>query len=199
MAISPGTELLLAALVVAFVGAVLGSVGFAATFGRRQVRRITALTEALADASDPASIVETDGLQDPKLRVAFGRLAARVSEAWTLATVDPLTGVLNRQALIGRIEAELDRASRYGRPLSIWTISSGSTTPMAIRPATRSCATSRRRSRPTFGRSTSSAATAARSSCWSCPRPTRMPPRRWPRSSAGWWPAGRSGSRTATS
>ena len=119
MALSPGTELLLAALVVAFIGAVLGSVGFTATFGRRQMRRITALTEALADASDPASIVETDGLQDPKLRVAFGRLAARVSEAWTLATVDPLTGVLNRQALIGRIEAELDRASRYGRPLSI--------------------------------------------------------------------------------
>jgi diguanylate cyclase (GGDEF)-like protein len=119
MALSPSTELLLAALVVAFIGAVLGSVGFAATFGRRQMRRITALTEALADASDPASIVETDGLHDPKLRVAFGRLAARVSEAWTLATVDPLTGVLNRQALIGRIEAELDRASRYGRPLSI--------------------------------------------------------------------------------
>ena len=119
MAISPGTELLLAALVVAFIGAILGSAGFTATIGRRQLRRITAVTEALAGATDPASIVETDGLDDPKLRAAFGRLAARVSEAWTLATVDPLTGVLNRQALIGRIESELDRASRYGRPLSI--------------------------------------------------------------------------------
>jgi diguanylate cyclase (GGDEF)-like protein len=119
MAISTGTELLLAGLVVAFIGAVLGSVGFAATIGRRQVGRITAVTEALAGATDPFSIVATDGLQDPKLRAAFGLLAARVSEAWTLATVDPLTAVLNRQALIGRIETELERASRYGRPLSL--------------------------------------------------------------------------------
>ena len=103
MAISSGTELLLAALVVAFVGAILGSVGFTATIGRRQRQRITAITEALAGATDPFSIVATDSLEDPKLRAAFSRLAARVSEAWTLATVDPLTGVLNRQALIGRI------------------------------------------------------------------------------------------------
>jgi len=49
MTIPPGTELLLAALVVAFTGAVLGSAGFAATVGRRQMRRITAVTEALAN------------------------------------------------------------------------------------------------------------------------------------------------------
>ena len=119
MTIPPGTELLLAALVVAFTGAVLGSAGFAATVGRRQMRRITAVTEALAGASDPFSVVDTDSLDDPKLRAAFGLLAGRISEAWTLATVDPLTAVLNRQALIGRIEAELERASRYGRPLSL--------------------------------------------------------------------------------
>ena len=119
MTISTGTGLMLAALVVAFVGAVLGSAGFAATVGRRQVRRIIAATEALAGATDASSVVDTRGLDDPKLRAAFGRLAERVSEAWTLATVDPLTAVLNRQALIGRIEAELERASRYGRPLSL--------------------------------------------------------------------------------
>ena len=119
MAISTGTELLLAALVVAFVGAVLGSAGFAATVGRRQVRRILVATEALAGATDPSSVVDTSHLDDPKLRAAFSRLAERVAEAWTLATVDPLTGVLNRQALIGRIEAELERASRYSRPLSL--------------------------------------------------------------------------------
>jgi len=119
MTISTGTGLMLAALVVAFVGAVLGSAGFAATVGRRQVRRILAATEALAGATDASSVVDTRGLDDPKLRAAFGRLAERVSEAWTLATVDPLTAVLNRQALIGRIEAELERASRYGRPLSL--------------------------------------------------------------------------------
>ena len=119
MAIQPSTALLLAALVVAFTGAVLGSAGFALTIGRRQLHRITAITEALAGARDPFPVVDTNGLQDPKLRAAFGRLAARVSEAWTLATVDPLTAVLNRQALIGRIEAELERATRYGRPLSV--------------------------------------------------------------------------------
>ncbi len=119
MVISTGTGLMLAALVVAFAGAILGSAGFAATIGRRQVRRIIIATEALAGATDLSSVVDTGGLDDPKLRAAFGRLAERVAETWTLATVDPLTGVLNRQALIGRIEAELERASRYGRPLSL--------------------------------------------------------------------------------
>ncbi|MFI5199996.1 MAG: GGDEF domain-containing protein, partial [Candidatus Limnocylindrales bacterium] len=119
MTIPPGTELLLAALVVAFSGAVLGSAGFAATVGRRQARRITAVTEALAGSTDPFTVVDLDSLDDPKLRAAFGLLAGRISEAWTLATVDPLTAVLNRQALIGRIDAELERASRYSRPLSL--------------------------------------------------------------------------------
>ncbi|MGH2511832.1 MAG: diguanylate cyclase [Candidatus Limnocylindrales bacterium] len=119
MTIPPGTELMLAALVVAFSGAVLGSAGYAATVGRRQVRRITRITEDLAGATDSSSVVDTNSLEDPKLRAAFSTLARRVSEAWTLATVDPLTAVLNRQALIGRIEAELDRAARYGRPLSL--------------------------------------------------------------------------------
>ncbi len=119
MAISTGTELLLVALVVAFICAVLGATGYAATVGRREVRRITSITIALADATDPSAIVDTNCLEDPRLRAAFGRLAGRVSEAWTLATIDPLTGVLNRQALIGRIAAELERASRYGRPLSL--------------------------------------------------------------------------------
>ncbi len=119
MVIATSIELLLAALVVACIGAIIGSAGFAATVGRRQIRRIAAITEALAGATDPSSVVDTDNLDDPQLRASFGRLAVRVSEAWTLATVDPLTGVLNRQALIGRIEAELERAGRYGRPLSL--------------------------------------------------------------------------------
>src|SRR6185312_8455931 len=47
------------------------------------------------------------------------RLADRMTEAWTMATMDLLTGVLNRQALLARLDAELDRAARYGHQLSI--------------------------------------------------------------------------------
>ena len=42
-----------------------------------------------------------------------------MGQAWTLATVDLLTGALNRQALLARLEEELDRAARYQRPCSI--------------------------------------------------------------------------------
>ena len=76
-------------------------------------------TERLATATDLTAMVDTGKVDDARLRAGFGRLAERMGQAWTLATVDLLTGVLNRQALLARLEEELDRAARYQRPCSI--------------------------------------------------------------------------------
>jgi diguanylate cyclase (GGDEF)-like protein len=106
-------------VIVAFVSAFIGAVGYALLFRRREVRRIVRLTERLAD--DPTLLRTPEGLRfrDRRLRAAFARLGEKLAETWTLATVDNLTEVLNRQALLGRLEDELQRASRYGRQLSI--------------------------------------------------------------------------------
>jgi len=45
--------------------------------------------------------------------------ARLVAELREQATRDPLTGVLNRRALFARLEIEIERAHRYGHPLSL--------------------------------------------------------------------------------
>jgi diguanylate cyclase (GGDEF)-like protein len=117
--ITQETGIALAVLAVALVGALVGTAGYAATIGRRQMHRIVELTERLATATDLTAMVDTATVDDARLRAGFGRLAERMGQAWTLATVDLLTGVLNRQALLARLEDELDRAARYQRPCSI--------------------------------------------------------------------------------
>jgi diguanylate cyclase (GGDEF)-like protein len=101
------------------VGALLGAAGFAATVHRRQIRRIARLTERLAMGADPAELTVGRQIRDPGLRATFEQLASRIEQTWTLATQDYLTEVANRQALLTRLDEEIERASRYGHQLSI--------------------------------------------------------------------------------
>ncbi len=108
-------------LLVALVGALAGTAGFSALVVRRQMRRIARLAGRLATAADEAELVAADSgqIQDPHLRRAFELLAERVAATWQLATVDPLTAIPNRQAVLSRVDEELARASRYKRPLAV--------------------------------------------------------------------------------
>jgi diguanylate cyclase (GGDEF)-like protein len=112
---------LAAALAVALLGALAGTAGFAALIVRRQNRRVADLAERLADCREEAGHVAKDvgRIDDPRLRAAFGRLTDRVAVTWQAATVDPLTGIANRQAVLSRLDEELARATRYRRPLAI--------------------------------------------------------------------------------
>src|SRR5512146_1418565 len=101
------------------VAAILGATGFAWTVVRRQTRRMARLMDQLASATDARYLARADGIHDPHLRESFSKLAERVTEVWTLATVDHLTGVLNRQAVLATLENEIDRASRFGHQLSV--------------------------------------------------------------------------------
>jgi diguanylate cyclase (GGDEF)-like protein len=115
------TATLALALAVALVGALAGSAGFAALVVRRQNRRLARLAERLRDAADEGALVALDAerIGDPRLRAAFRGLADRVADTWRLATVDALTGIPNRQAVLTRVEEEIARAARYRRPLSV--------------------------------------------------------------------------------
>ncbi len=63
--------------------------------------------------------VDAARIRDPRLRAAFRALADRVADTWRLATVDPLTGIANRQAILGCVDEELARAARYRHPLCV--------------------------------------------------------------------------------
>ena len=105
-------------IIVAFC-AFVGAAGFAATMLRRQTRFIADLTEKLANGTDLDDLNATRRIRDPRLREGFDQLAQRIAATWTLATQDQLTQVANRQALLTRLEEEIERATRYERQLSI--------------------------------------------------------------------------------
>jgi diguanylate cyclase (GGDEF)-like protein len=125
MGMSAPLDALTAALVlgtlVALIGALAGSAGFAALVVRRQNRRLAALAEHLTTAQDEAALVAIDAgrIGDRRVRKAFEALADRVADTWRLATIDPLTGIANRQAVLGRVDEEYLRATRFGHPLSV--------------------------------------------------------------------------------
>ena len=115
------TVFLVIGLLIALVGALAGTAGFAALVVRRQNRRVAALAERLTAAQDEGALVAIDAgrIRDERLRAAFQTLADRVADTWRLATIDPLTGVANRQAILGLVDQELARAMRYRHPLSV--------------------------------------------------------------------------------
>lgn len=117
----PLISILALGTLVALIGALAGSAGFAALIAGRQNRRVAALAEHLTLAQDEAALVAVDAtrIRDPRLRAAFSALADRVADTWRLATVDPLTGIANRQAILRCVDEEIARAARYRHPLSV--------------------------------------------------------------------------------
>lgn len=105
----------------ALIGALAGTAGFSLLIVRRQHRRVAELAERLTQATDDAHLIGVDAvrIRDPRLQAAFRGLADRVADTWRLATVDPLTGVANRQAVLSRVADELTRAARYGSAFSL--------------------------------------------------------------------------------
>ena len=117
--LAPEAVMTYAAVAVGLIGALLGAAGYALTGVRRQTRRVTELMDRLAASTDARHLANAEGIQDPHLRASFGQLAERLTEVWTMATVDQLTGVLNRQAVLTELEKEIDRARRYAHQLSV--------------------------------------------------------------------------------
>ncbi len=115
----PQAVLTYLAVGIALLCAFLGAATFALTVVRWQTRRTADLLDILASATDADGLARRRGIRDRRLRTSVHRLADRMTEVWTLATVDQLTGVLNRQSILADLEKEIDRATRYGHQLSV--------------------------------------------------------------------------------
>ena len=85
-----------------------------------RIVRLVQSAEKMAAGDIEHEVVHAGG------RGAVGRLAnalnaigSALRETHESATIDKLTGVSNRQALLGTLFSEVERASRYGRPFSV--------------------------------------------------------------------------------
>jgi len=104
-----------------------GSLGVSLTAGlvflyvRLRFRRLINAAEGLAGGRLDIDLGTKPGAHglEGRLGRAIDAIAVALVETTNAATFDKLTGVNNRQALLGALVSEVERASRYGRPLSV--------------------------------------------------------------------------------
>ncbi len=113
-----GVRPVITALVAAGLGVALTSILVRAHQNYRFERLVKA-AERIA-AGDYTAYVAPRGTElEARLANAVNEIAAALVDTHDRATVDRLTGVANRQSLLAALFAESERASRYGRPLSV--------------------------------------------------------------------------------
>jgi diguanylate cyclase (GGDEF)-like protein len=108
----------ISALVAACLGVILTSILVRAHMGYRLDRLVKA-AERIASGDYTAYVTPRGTGLEARLAHAVNDIAAALVDTHDRATFDRLTGVANRQSLLAALFAETERASRYGRPLSV--------------------------------------------------------------------------------
>jgi diguanylate cyclase (GGDEF)-like protein len=109
-------------VVLTAVGAAIGAtVSALVLFGlvRFRLGRLVSAAERIAHGDFTINVAPRGGGLEARFAAAVNRIAESMADTYDRATVDRLTGVFNRQALLAELFAEVERASRYDRPLSV--------------------------------------------------------------------------------
>jgi diguanylate cyclase (GGDEF)-like protein len=88
-------------------------------FTEFRFRRLVRAAERIVDGDYTVSVSTAGTGLATRLARAINGISASLAETHDRATIDRLTGVANRQALLGSLFAEVERASRYERPLCV--------------------------------------------------------------------------------
>ncbi|HEX8941474.1 MAG TPA: diguanylate cyclase [Candidatus Limnocylindrales bacterium] len=112
-----GQEAILAIAAFACGGFLVACIGLL----ERQIRLrpLVRAAERLARGEGEASVAVRGTGLERRLAEALNGVTEAMAKAVDAATFDRLTGVANRQALIGQLFNEVERAARYDRPLSV--------------------------------------------------------------------------------
>ena len=86
---------------------------------RLRFGRLITAAEHIAAGDYTIKVATGGGGLDSRLGVAINGISTALAETHDRATIDRLTGVANRQALLGALFTEVERASRYERPLCV--------------------------------------------------------------------------------
>jgi len=111
-------------IVAAVAAGILGvsmTAGIVFFYIRLRLRRLIKAAERLATGDLGVQLGSKPGDRglEGRLARAIDGIAAALTETTNAATFDKLTGVSNRQTLLGALFSEVERANRYGRPLSV--------------------------------------------------------------------------------
>ena len=106
------------AIIGAALGVVLTASLVAAHFRYRFARLVKVAVQIAGGDYSVAVVPRGDGLE-ARLAQAVNDIAAALADTLDRATFDRLTGVANRQSLLAQLFAEVERAGRYERPLSV--------------------------------------------------------------------------------
>jgi diguanylate cyclase (GGDEF)-like protein len=110
-------------LVVASVSAAIAGVTMTAAVlyihSQVKLRRLVMAMERLAAGDYAVTVAARGNSMDGRLARSINSISTALADTHDKATVDRLTGVANRQALLGELFAEVERAGRYERPLSV--------------------------------------------------------------------------------
>jgi diguanylate cyclase (GGDEF)-like protein len=115
-----GFASIVAAVIAGLIGVSMTAI-LVYVYARFRLPRFVRAIERLADGELDVSVnakARGGGLEG-RLARAIDRLSLAVVETTDAATTDRLTGVDNRQTLLVSLFAEVDRANRYQRPLSV--------------------------------------------------------------------------------
>ena len=110
-------------LVVASVSAAIAGVTMTAAVlyvhSQIKLRRLVVAMERLAAGDYAVTVAARGNSMDGRLARSINSISTALADTHDKATMDRLTGVANRQALLGELFAEVERAGRYERPLSV--------------------------------------------------------------------------------
>ena len=109
---------LITAVVAAFLGVVLTAILVRAHMRYRYDYLVKA-AERIASGDYTGYVAPRGGALERRLARAVNDIGAALVDTHDRATYDRLTGVANRQSLLASLFAEVERATRYGRPLSV--------------------------------------------------------------------------------
>ena len=116
--VDDGVRSVVAAFAAATVGVALTSAAFWVLMHLR-FRRLVDAAERIAAGDYSVSVSSGGRGLESRLGKAINGIAASLADTHDRATFDRLTGVTNRQALLAHLYAELERATRYERPLCV--------------------------------------------------------------------------------
>ncbi|HET7168307.1 MAG TPA: diguanylate cyclase [Candidatus Limnocylindrales bacterium] len=116
--VDEGIRSVVAAVVAAAIGVSLTAI-LVATHFRYRLSELVKATERIAAGDYSARVAPHGGGLESRLGHAVNDIAAALVDTHDRATFDRLTGVANRQSLLAALFAEVERAGRYERPLSV--------------------------------------------------------------------------------